>query len=290
MSGFTSPNYTQVPNDLFDALMSEMNGSELKVVLAIVRQTIGYHRERVVFSQSKIAKMTGLSYRVVIEAAEQAEKRGLIRRLNKDNGSSAEWELIVTCEEKSQDEIEATCDKKSYPPLTKSNTTYDEKSPQLGLKKDKESKEILAKTAPAIQSPTEQTPNPEPSPDQQPPKPDNGKPGKRVRGGGKPVNKNAPMESLAVFGHENLPMAEAFIEKAGQVYWPTNGQKAFWFMVLNDWQRRGFGPDDVRAAVDEMRKQRLTIGSPKSLTNVMMSMAGNKSYQAEQTPIYHRSE
>ena len=93
---FQSPNYTQVPNDLFDEIMSDMDGSELKVVLCIVRQTIGYHREEVKFSIPKLMEMTGLSRNSVKTGAEKAKKRGLIERLNPDSQGSAEWGLSVT--------------------------------------------------------------------------------------------------------------------------------------------------------------------------------------------------
>ena len=129
MTGFTSPNYTQVPNDLFDELMSSMSGSELKVILAIVRQTIGYHRENATFSQTKIAEMTGLSYRAVIDAARLAEEHGLIRRTNNGNTSSAEWELIVACEKSSQGHVK------------KVHKAYEKSSHVSRLKKDKEREE-----------------------------------------------------------------------------------------------------------------------------------------------------
>jgi phage replication O-like protein O len=93
--GFQSPNYTQVPNDLFDILMQYMDGAELKVVLAIVRQTIGYHREATKFSIKKLSEMTGLCHNSVSAGADAAEKRGLIRRTNPDAQGSAEWEVVI---------------------------------------------------------------------------------------------------------------------------------------------------------------------------------------------------
>ena len=68
--GFQSPNYTQTPNDLFDVLMAGMGDAELRVALAIVRQTIGYHREQVKFSIPKLMAMTGLSRNGVKDGAE----------------------------------------------------------------------------------------------------------------------------------------------------------------------------------------------------------------------------
>ena len=95
MKGFQSPNYTQVPNDLFDIHMRDMENSELKVTLAIVRQTIGYHRDEVKFSIPKLMEMTGLSRNAVKAGAEAAEKRGTLERLNPNEQGSAEWGLVV---------------------------------------------------------------------------------------------------------------------------------------------------------------------------------------------------
>jgi hypothetical protein len=42
--GFTSPTYTQVPDELFDELMPRLSESELKVLLYVVRRTFGFKK------------------------------------------------------------------------------------------------------------------------------------------------------------------------------------------------------------------------------------------------------
>ena len=42
--GFTSPNYTQVPDDLFDVLLPQLVGAELKALLYIIRRTFGFKK------------------------------------------------------------------------------------------------------------------------------------------------------------------------------------------------------------------------------------------------------
>lgn len=42
--GFGSPNYTQVPDELFDQLMPDLSGAELKVLLYIIRRTFGFKK------------------------------------------------------------------------------------------------------------------------------------------------------------------------------------------------------------------------------------------------------
>jgi Bacteriophage replication protein O len=44
-SGFHSPNYTMVPDQLFDELLVELSGAELKALLYITRRTFGFKRE-----------------------------------------------------------------------------------------------------------------------------------------------------------------------------------------------------------------------------------------------------
>ncbi len=44
--GFRSPNYTMVPDELFDELLPDLSGAELKVLLFVVRRTFGFKRDR----------------------------------------------------------------------------------------------------------------------------------------------------------------------------------------------------------------------------------------------------
>jgi len=80
------PNYTQVPNVILDIFMSEMEGSELKVTLAIARQTFGYHRDRHNLSLSDLQKLTGLSRQGVVNAVDALMKCGLITRSDGKRG------------------------------------------------------------------------------------------------------------------------------------------------------------------------------------------------------------
>lgn len=93
-SGFQSPNYTQVPNDFFP-LIPEMDESELRVTLVMIRETFGYHRSEFRMGINKLAIATGLSRNGTKAGAEAAENRGTFRRLNPNGAGSAEWELVV---------------------------------------------------------------------------------------------------------------------------------------------------------------------------------------------------
>lgn len=78
MVGFISPNHTQTPNDLFDVYMPDMGECELKVTLAIIRKTLGYHKIQDPISLSQLQTLTGLSRQGVIDGVELAISRGLV--------------------------------------------------------------------------------------------------------------------------------------------------------------------------------------------------------------------
>ncbi|HLG18704.1 MAG TPA: replication protein, partial [Bdellovibrionota bacterium] len=42
--GFSNPNYTMVPDELFDELLTQLTGAELKVVLYVCRRTFGFKK------------------------------------------------------------------------------------------------------------------------------------------------------------------------------------------------------------------------------------------------------
>lgn len=88
--GFRSPNYTQVPDDLFDELMSELAGAELKVLLYIIRRTFGFKKtsEHISLSQIRhgittrdgrvLDRGTGLSLSAAQSAIKALVAKGII--------------------------------------------------------------------------------------------------------------------------------------------------------------------------------------------------------------------
>ena len=91
---YTVPNHTQTPNELFDEHMKLMNGSELKIVLAICRKTFGWHKEQDQISLSQMMEMTGLKRPAVIAGIQSAMSRGIVAR--RQIGRSFEYALILT--------------------------------------------------------------------------------------------------------------------------------------------------------------------------------------------------
>ena len=88
--GFQFPTTTPVPDEVFDVLMPQLSGAELKVLLYICRRTFGFKKESDSISLSQIAHGiitragrvldggTGLSKRHVINALKVLEKKNII--------------------------------------------------------------------------------------------------------------------------------------------------------------------------------------------------------------------
>jgi len=94
--GFSSPRYTQVPDELFDELLSELTGAELKVLMYVVRRTFGFKRDSDHISLSQMVngivkkdgvvldKGTGLAKDSVARATKSLVEKGiLVRKLVK---------------------------------------------------------------------------------------------------------------------------------------------------------------------------------------------------------------
>jgi hypothetical protein len=145
MGGFESPKYTQSPNDLFK-MLPDMGDAELRVTLVMVRQTFGFHREKFKMGISKLATAAGLSPQGARDGAAAAEKRGTFRRVNPDESTEAEWELVVNTESDPSTELSAPLQPvEGNPPASRGQLGVKER-----LKKDsKESKKILQKSDPA---------------------------------------------------------------------------------------------------------------------------------------------
>lgn len=80
MNGFASPNHTQTPNDLFDVLLAQIDTlAELKVTLAVIRKTLGYHKKHDPISYTQLQKITGMNPQAVQDGVERAIARGTIK-------------------------------------------------------------------------------------------------------------------------------------------------------------------------------------------------------------------
>jgi phage replication O-like protein O len=95
MTGFNSPNYTQTPNDLFDSIMKRLSESELKVAMAIVRKTFGYHKKYDAVSLSQLEEMTGLSRSACSVGVSSLIAMGLVKIVGTGKRGVSIYELVV---------------------------------------------------------------------------------------------------------------------------------------------------------------------------------------------------
>src|SRR5579862_6559505 len=88
--GFQSPNTTPVPDELFDKLLPDLVGSELKVLLYIIRRTFGFKRDSDTISLSQMLhgirtrdgrqldRGVGLSKKSLLQAINSLEAKHIV--------------------------------------------------------------------------------------------------------------------------------------------------------------------------------------------------------------------
>ncbi|MDP3012730.1 MAG: replication protein [Candidatus Subteraquimicrobiales bacterium] len=82
--GFSRPKYTQVPDDLFDFLLPFLDEKELKVLLYVIRRTLGWKKDSDMISLNQLEKGgekdkgCGLKKRTIIRALQSLEEKKCI--------------------------------------------------------------------------------------------------------------------------------------------------------------------------------------------------------------------
>src|SRR5688500_5918631 len=99
--GYSSPNYTPVPDELFDEQLPDLSGSELKVLLYIIRRTFGFKKDSDNISLNQLLhrnttkegilldRGTGLTKKTLLEAIKSLVEKHLLmteRRRSKEKG------------------------------------------------------------------------------------------------------------------------------------------------------------------------------------------------------------
>lgn len=114
--------YTGVPDILFDGWLPLLDDCELRVILVIIRKTIGWRQDEDELSLNGIAKLAGISKSSVVRATASLIERGLIaRRKNIGDDSPVQTEssyrLIF------DDEEDSTPEPPTAQPLSHPRTT-----------------------------------------------------------------------------------------------------------------------------------------------------------------------
>lgn len=99
--GYAGPNYTPVPDELFDEQLPDLSGAELKVLLYVIRRTFGFKRESDNISLSQMLnglrtrdgrvldRGVGLSKKTLLLAIKSLEEQNIIlteRRRSQEKG------------------------------------------------------------------------------------------------------------------------------------------------------------------------------------------------------------
>lgn len=126
---YPEPLYTKTPNLFLDQHLPKMGCAEVKVVLAVIRKTFGWHQEREQLSIQDLQRLTGLSNRAVIDGTEEALKRGVIKRRVVSpprDGKGPKYEYWLAVE--SVEEESPPCEDTSHPPVNKAHTPCEDTS------------------------------------------------------------------------------------------------------------------------------------------------------------------
>lgn len=241
---FESPNHTQAPNDLFDSILKLIGEAELKVTLAVIRGTLGYHRNGFTCSIVKMAEMTGLSENGVIAGASAAEGRGTIERVI-DGKKSTEWRVLFST---SASEVRnkrvknpTSASEVFLPQPVRQSTSASEGQSRVKESIKKEEKEPVA-----------DKPRREPTESQR---------------------ELARLETLfCELTGRALPARKTAKEckAAAEMWWQPLGR------IIQ--QANGASDKLLREAVEKMRKDNLTIYSPKSVEKVALALYGEQAH------------
>ena len=78
-AGFQSPNYTPVPDELFDELLPDLGEAELRVLLYIVRRTFGFKRDSDAISLSQMVDGIKLRDGRILDRGTGMSRRGVMK-------------------------------------------------------------------------------------------------------------------------------------------------------------------------------------------------------------------
>ena len=122
--GFEKPNHTQTPNSFFDESLKHISSlPELKVVLAVIRKTLGWQKEKDRISMSQIRQMTGLAQQSVKRGIDLALEHGFITREPAGQHFVYSLKLVTPCDQShlvtsntTLPEVVTPCDQKLVTP------------------------------------------------------------------------------------------------------------------------------------------------------------------------------
>lgn len=144
-------NWTKVPNEVFDFVMQDLTGAEVKVFLTLIRLTSGFHKKTDRATYDQLQERTGLARDSVWRALGSLQSKDLI--LENSRGYYINYAQIVRKSDSTASNIEIV--RKSDSTVRKS----DSNSPKIGLQSppqnvrksdSQKTKEIFKETPPPV--------------------------------------------------------------------------------------------------------------------------------------------
>ncbi|HCX77822.1 MAG TPA: hypothetical protein DG577_00255 [Firmicutes bacterium] len=90
MAGTQSDQYTKIPNDILEKIMeSKLNGTQVKLIMAVCRFTFGFQRESAELSISFLSEATGINPRNIRRELEILTRRNIILAHSEQHGTRA---------------------------------------------------------------------------------------------------------------------------------------------------------------------------------------------------------
>lgn len=85
-------NFTTVPNNILEALIkAKVSGTEIDVILAIIRTTLGYQKELAEIAYLYLSKQTGLDRSYCIKLVKNLRRRKIVKKISGDSKTSKNW-------------------------------------------------------------------------------------------------------------------------------------------------------------------------------------------------------
>lgn len=104
---FEAPKYTQIPNSFFDDMIPTLKEGELRVILVIMRQTLGWQKNWDRISISQLVKKTGMEHKSVCRSVLSLAKKSLIlKHTIGENGKQETYYKLNVIEDKKSSNIE----------------------------------------------------------------------------------------------------------------------------------------------------------------------------------------
>jgi hypothetical protein len=106
--GFRRPSYTMVPDELFDELLPDLSGAELKTLLFVVRRTFGFKRDADAISLAQMLhgvttrdgrvlhRGVGLSKPTLLAALRSLQARGILRAARRRSAARGDEPTVYT--------------------------------------------------------------------------------------------------------------------------------------------------------------------------------------------------